>query len=325
MVDQAELFRIADEILADGRNPTVRALQTELSKGGSFSDVGPMFKGWSLSRGFRPRPTKEDVPPGMLDSLSKVAAQIWSHGRDQGRNIALNDHDELVEKFDALKLAYVAAMARVKALEERLGIADSEVDGYDVADAALGRRREATAFWNRLMREVADLIGIQQLGPELAFKLLGADTHREAEAWSKPKKWSDAVLSDKMKGRAKEGKFFERVGDGLYKVLANVVEATRDEPAPVEGQDRSPEQPEESLATSRAATTVETAVSPPSGSGKEADAPSEAASAIAPDNPRRRSLRALAGRAPEEDDTDSPDRATFSMTGQPLYSKSKSA
>ncbi|MCW6512060.1 DNA-binding protein [Lichenifustis flavocetrariae] len=270
MVDQAELFRIADEILADGRNPTVRALQTELSKGGSFSDVGPMFKGWSLSRGFRPRPTKDDVPPAMLDSLSKVAAQIWSHGRDQGRNFKLNEHDELVEKFDAVKMAYVAAMARVKALEERLGIAgnETESDGEET-NAVPGRRGAAIAFWEGLLRKVADRMGSQHLKPDIAYLLLKPEDHREAEEWSKNRTWSAAVLGDKMEGRAKKGKLFEQVGEGLYKVLAKDVEATLDEPAPVEGPNRSPEQPEKSPAISQAVTTVESAVSPLSGSEKE--------------------------------------------------------
>ena len=55
----------------------------------------------------------------------------------------------------------------------------------------------------------------QQLRPEVAFRLLDAESHGEAKAWSKIKPWSAKVLGGKMNGRAGEGRWLVNVGNDL--------------------------------------------------------------------------------------------------------------
>lgn len=210
MVDKAELFRIADEILAEGRVPSQRRIRDRLSRGGSFSDVGPAFVEWSVLRNFRPRPTKDALPARLRDRLATVAAEIWRDGLREGAAAGRDERDLLLAERDALRLALAEAAARADALEER---------GRPEGDGRAGRpsrtHGEVVAFWNRVMLEVEALLEGRQLDAKAIIALMDQGTRREAAAHDED--WGPVLLAKKMRQRIGESKFFEEPARGVFR------------------------------------------------------------------------------------------------------------
>lgn len=72
---QSRFFRVADEIRAEGRQPSQRAIRERLAKGGSFSELGPLYVEWAMARDYYPRPTKENLPEPFLNKHDALAAE----------------------------------------------------------------------------------------------------------------------------------------------------------------------------------------------------------------------------------------------------------
>lgn len=221
MVDRAELFRIADGIVGEGREPSQRAIRERLARGGSFSDIGPLFVEWSIARGFRPRPRAEDLPQHLRDRVGTVAADIWADGLRNGAIAGQNERDRLVAERDVLRLALAEMTAIVDVLQgvPRVGPKTQESPENDVEQPAR-RRKDTIAFWDRVMQEIVELMEGRSFRAEEIFRLLDERTAREAPRWTE-KKWCPSFLADKMRGRAKERKFFEEPKPHYFRPLGN--------------------------------------------------------------------------------------------------------
>ena len=240
MVDEAEFFEVADALVEEGRVPSQRAIRERLSRRGSFSDVGPLFAKWTALRNYRPRPTKDDLPRHLADRLAAVAAEIWADGLRQGARAGKNERALLLAERDALKLALAEASAIADTLERRLGLPDATAEETG-AEPVRPRRKDTTAFWNRVMLEIFDLLGDRTLGIEEIMASLGEETSREAPRWT-TKTWSGSFLADRMRGRADEGKYFEEVAPGLFRRLIGSGEAAL-APAPAVDAVEAPSHP----------------------------------------------------------------------------------
>ena len=72
-------------------------------------------------------------------------------------------------------------------------------------------------------RDVTDRVRAEEdLGEsEEIFRLLDDDTARNAPKWT-DKKWGPGFLADRMRGRAKEGRFFEEPKPGYFRRLSAI-------------------------------------------------------------------------------------------------------
>jgi hypothetical protein len=213
VVDRAEFFRIADEIVREGRQPSQRSIRDRLVKGGSFSELGPLYVEWATTRGFSPRMTKTDLPDYIRDKFATVAAEIWREGLRNGALGAENELDKLRLERDALKLALAEAAARADAFEDRANSGRSGIrHESDEPVQAPGEVGGASGFWDRVMQEVFDLLGNRALESRDIFAELRKDT--AAEAARRDGAWSPGRLAHKMRTKIKKNILFKEEGDG---------------------------------------------------------------------------------------------------------------
>ncbi len=220
MVDRAEFFRVADDILAEGREPSQRSIRERLARGGSFSELGPLFVEWALSRGHRVRPARDDLPDHLKDKLVALAAEIWADGLRNGAVAARNERNGLVVERDRLRLALAETAARADALEEMMramhwgddanqGPLPAEV-AVDPADAVAA----SAGFWDRVMEEVYELLGDRVLGARAILAELPEETNHEAGG--RDGAWGPGRLSHKMRQKIKRGQLFLEPHGGAF-------------------------------------------------------------------------------------------------------------
>jgi hypothetical protein len=217
MVDRAEFFRVADEIRAEGREPSQRLIRERLAKGGSFTDLGRLYVEWAMARDFHPRPTREDLPEHLRARLGALAADIWRDGRDVGAVAARNERDALVMERDKLRLALAETSARVGALEELMAVRPPNVGGArdePIQAPAPADGDDARAFWNRVMQEIFEWLGDRTLGVDAIFAALRPEV--AAEASRRDPAWKPSRLAQKMKERVKRRRFFLEPEEGAF-------------------------------------------------------------------------------------------------------------
>ncbi len=220
MVDKAEFFRVADEILAEGRQPSQRSIRDRLAKGGSFSDLGPLFVEWTAKRGLLPRPTKEDLPEKLLNKLATFAAEIWRDGHQNGFIVAKNERDNLAAERDALRQALIETSARADALEEMMGLRKPGFNGNreepvqapgvsgeePVLASAESRDSdgwwESDGFWDSVLQEVAGVLGTRELEPRAIIAEMKKETVDEAS--KRDGAWGPGRLAHKMRQKARK-------------------------------------------------------------------------------------------------------------------------
>ena len=128
MVDKNEFFRVADEIRAEGRQPSQRNIRERLAKGGSFSELGPLYVEWAMARDYYARPTKEDLPDRLREKVEAFAAEIWAEGRRSASEALMEKTRAAIAERDAVRLALAVASARVDELEEAMGLRAPRAD-----------------------------------------------------------------------------------------------------------------------------------------------------------------------------------------------------
>lgn len=232
MVDWQEVVETADELVAQGRTVSVRAVRSALREKGSHRDVGPLVKRWKESRKFSHRPEVDGVPITVQRRHNDALAALWAEAQifairdlndERARlNAAIQANDEV--RDEALQTADM--------LEEQVSVLRIEIDGLkkelseqrkevnklrghlEKRDARLDRVR-SEEFWNRLMIEVAELLPVEGgMTLEEILPRLRDSAHREAA--NHKERITKAILRKKMLTRVAHKKFFELVADDRF-------------------------------------------------------------------------------------------------------------
>jgi chromosome segregation ATPase len=148
MATKEEILALADELAADGQQPTQNAIRKRL--GGSFSTIGPILQEWRASREESSQLAAIEVPDEVTTALTEVGARVWRAARRQ----AELGHDEM-------RRALAAANARAEQADEEhaeaIGVIEQERDEAQArADAADARARTAEAEIEQLRRNVQE-------------------------------------------------------------------------------------------------------------------------------------------------------------------------
>lgn len=225
MPTKNEVFLIADRMLADGEEPTLRTVTRRLANGGSPRDVCPLLRSWRSTRGHNPRLDVKDLSAELRASLNafgkaayriaqKDAAKRWVQDRaenDAIRQAEAKDLEYLLGLIDVAEGGKASLLARAEAAEaeaarvtERLTKVENQLDRF-----------RAEEFWDRVMREIHEILPVSgtmtpdEILPELRqVTIRGAALHKEP--------LTPATLRKKMDVRITHGKYFERDGDGRY-------------------------------------------------------------------------------------------------------------
>jgi hypothetical protein len=209
MVDKAEFFRVADDIRAEGREPSQRSIRERLAKGGSFTALGKLCVEWSAERNYLPRPTKEDLPDHLRDKLTMLAADIWCAGRHNATECLKDQLKGAIAERDALRLALLETSTRADALEQMMTMRVPGNGGSrekPIQEPALADRDDNRAFWRRVIEEIFDLLGDRTLGADAIIAEMEAGI--AAEAARRDRAWGPRLLAHKMRERVKRKRFF---------------------------------------------------------------------------------------------------------------------
>jgi hypothetical protein len=220
MVDRAEFFRVADEIRAEGRQPSQRAIRERLANGGSFSELGPLYAEWTMARDYHPRPTTKDLPKHLREKFEAFALDIWSAGQRSASETLQEKAREAIAERDALRVALAEASARADALEPAMParapapVADREEPIREPVPAAPAEGDDPRAYWNRFLHRVADQMGDRTLRADAIFAELPPDV--AAEAARRDGAWRPGRLVQKMRQKIKRGQLFLEPEEGFF-------------------------------------------------------------------------------------------------------------
>ena len=91
-ISQAEVSAAADKIMANGLKVTIKALydalKADTGRGGSYSDLGPLFESWKLSKGggATAEPIRIDVPTSIRERSDMAMVEMWSVAMDMAND-----------------------------------------------------------------------------------------------------------------------------------------------------------------------------------------------------------------------------------------------
>lgn len=220
---EAMIFKACDKLLAARKRVSLRNLIAALPNGGTNRIVGPVLREWKAERDYKPRLVVNDLPEAIQGELVKFARSVVDaaqasqakhfendrrklearlRANDELRDDALTECDGLREENARLVREAVA----IRSENETLRIAN------DRLKARLDRIR-AEEFWDRVMREVRDLMPVGgSLPMDDILAGLRPSIHRGARLHREP--LNADTLRKKMAVRAWHRKFFEEGPDG---------------------------------------------------------------------------------------------------------------
>jgi chromosome segregation ATPase len=154
-ITKDQVFQAANDLNANGQNPTLAAVRKALGSG-SYSTISEFMTEWRESQNALPESIQEPTPPAILEKTTELAANIWSTAmiisntrlateretmciaENQLRNqlkdaIATADEltaeiDQLQTQITAMKTAEATAHAQLAAANERAVIAEARTD-----------------------------------------------------------------------------------------------------------------------------------------------------------------------------------------------------
>lgn len=223
MPTKEEVFRVADELWAAGQRPSRRNVQERLPNGGSPRSILPHLDAWRDARAYKADLGIKDVPERIRAKLADFAkdawktaqveaAYTWQRERDDLQTIRRDeaeDREHLLGQLEEAQATIIGLREQLTAAEQATNRLQSDLDKTSklLSDA------RAEAFWDRVMQEVHSL-----LPPE------GSITAEEILTQLKPwttrgssmakEKLTPSTLKEKMKVRAKYGRYLRVLGDG---------------------------------------------------------------------------------------------------------------
>ena len=218
MAERDEVFRVADRLRADGRPVSVRAVISNLERGGSNREVGTLVRDWKAARGYRPRIEVAGVPTDVQNRHGDALAVLWEAAcvsaarkydgdrERMDRDLRANDEirDEALREVDRITEEVASLHAEVTQLREVIREKDARLD-----------RIRSEEFWDRVMQEVFDLLPAEggMTARELLPQLRGTVSRESA---LHKEDITPSVLRTKMKMRVAHGKYFELLANGTF-------------------------------------------------------------------------------------------------------------
>jgi len=194
------IFAIADDLDANGQNPTLAAVRKALGAG-SFTTISEAMTEWKAKKAAKERPVSEPAPQVVADRLSDLGGEIWALALEvaDGRLAAERDVLDAVrvqleaEKGESAELAdqvtaeLEAMKGRMAALEAAEAGARQEADGLRLqvavlADKASTAEARAVEIEKRADDLNAELSRVNQQNGDLVKALAESATGKATTA-----------------------------------------------------------------------------------------------------------------------------------------------
>ncbi|HBH7899513.1 DNA-binding protein [Vibrio parahaemolyticus] len=99
-ITQEKIWKIADELDAAGKKPTLAAIRKELN-GGSYTTISEAMKEWRAKQANDAVVSKEPAPEIVLERLSEVGGEVWALALEKANDRFSSDREALeLEKQD---------------------------------------------------------------------------------------------------------------------------------------------------------------------------------------------------------------------------------
>jgi hypothetical protein len=198
-----DLFAVADRLHADGKRVSLRNLIPLLVRGGSNREVGPVLRDWKARRNYAPALKVKSLPAPLQAALAKVAGEFWAAAQVEAGAALVRDRANMAETLRANDAVLAEALERLDEAEARIAEMRAELGRTEV----LLDRKRSEEFWDRVMREVYELLPADgTMTAAQVIRLLKPATVRGAAEFKEP--MTPGTLHKKMAGRVKQGWYF---------------------------------------------------------------------------------------------------------------------
>ncbi|KQP85489.1 hypothetical protein ASF60_05160 [Methylobacterium sp. Leaf113] len=216
MPDRDEVFKAADKLRSEGKDPSYRLVRDLLPNGGSPGPILRLLDEWKEARRYHPKLEVKDVPNALMEHLATYGKAAWKmaqeralielrrerEGYEEIRRLDLLDRETLLGLLDGTRALLETAEDDIDALKARL----------EKAEDHLARVR-AERYWDQVMAEVHAILPAEgAMKPRDVLPRLSEATIRGALLHKE--ELDLRTLKKKMKGRSDQQNYFAFIPDG---------------------------------------------------------------------------------------------------------------
>jgi chromosome segregation ATPase len=151
-IGKDDIFRVADELDAQGLNPTLAAVRKSLG-GGSFTTISEAMTEWKAKKAAKETPLKEPAPQSIQDQMAELATEVWA--------MALSlANGRLSSERQALEEARLQLEAERKEAAELADQVSAELEESRVKVVALEREHATTQA--ALVKVQSELVAVSE-------------------------------------------------------------------------------------------------------------------------------------------------------------------
>jgi chromosome segregation ATPase len=166
MATKEQIWTAADEISAEGGNPTLAAVRARMG-GGSYTDISAAMQSWRATQQASSTPIREPAPSAITERLTAFGVEIWAvalelanarlqserEGLELVRQEAEKSSKETSALADTLTADLDKAQADIAALSEQLAVSLAKQEQQQ----AIINQETAAAMESKHRAELADV------------------------------------------------------------------------------------------------------------------------------------------------------------------------
>ncbi|RBG54601.1 KrfA [Xanthomonas oryzae pv. oryzae] len=153
-ITKDQIWKIADQLDADGVKPTLSAVRKKLGSG-SYTTIQDAMSEWKQRKLQKTQPVVEPPPPDVVEAVGVLAAEIWTVARTAAERALAGDREKLAEEFTSLQEQVRESLEVADQLNEEVELLRQQVAEGDAAKVERDQiTAEHQAFKTRTAQEI---------------------------------------------------------------------------------------------------------------------------------------------------------------------------
>lgn len=129
-ITKTDIWRVADELDAEGMKPTLAAVRKRLGSG-SFTTISEAMSDWKARKRETPAPAPENAPTAVLDVLTGAAAEIWALALAAAEKRLDDERQRLAAEHETMAARVVEAAELADTLTQENEALQGKLAGID--------------------------------------------------------------------------------------------------------------------------------------------------------------------------------------------------